>query len=388
MGYNPALFDAVSEAFTAGTIYPNNSVLNTVTLSENELKSIKKLLDKAVWTYKDEMMSYPDHMNAYTLELTDEKNRNYKFCVFENLIVDSNAEYSKKPNIELNSAELYGYVAEVYKSHMASFVQSGYETSTDIRLKYPNTATTDSNGEPAVKSAAEYIVSDLKFNSPTEDFELLGFDVSERFFTISFINNSMQTINYTEDFTVDKLADGKWEPVEQINKHQIYETIFVEPNRTANSQLPANVFFINFESGTYRINMVMYTDGKPYAVSVEFTAKAYMIMEYNTHKIEGTPVKIEVRPKDSDNFHHTAFTQEEMQKIAEIYTTSDFSSFVPDGRLLNPKPVRVTIVDNKGYKYEFVLYNHGVIEIGGRSYQLSDGVSLYEMLTSKIIHLL
>lgn len=388
VGYNPAVFEGVRGKLIKGTVYPNSSALNSISLGEKELKQIEKLLDNAVWTYRDEMMSYPDHLNAYTLELTDEKNRSYKFCVYENFINDSNAEYSKKPYIELNSEELYGYVSEVYRSLTAGNIQSGYDTSTDIHIKYPNNTTTDPNGNSAINSAAEYIVSGLKFNSPIENFELIGFDVSERFFSISFLNSGTQTINYTEDFTVDKLVDGNWESVEQINKHITQETIFAEPNRIGNAQLPINVFFLNFESGTYRINMVIYSDGNPSDVSVEFTAKAYMITEYNAHKIEGTPVKIEVKPEDSDNFRYTTFTQEEIQRIAELYNTSDFRTEVPEGYILNPKPVRVTIVDNKGYKYEFVLYCHGLIEIGEGTYHLTDGEALYEILTSKVIHLL
>ncbi len=387
VGHNPALFEAVREKLITGTVYPSNSVLNTVTLESSSLKQIEKLLDKAVWTYTDEHLSYPEYINSYTVLLIDEKNRNYEFCIYENRINDSNSEYTKKPNIELNSSELFEYISGEYQSKMQGMIDSGYETSTDIFKKIPNITTADPNGTSAVNSAPEFIISGLEFHSSLENFELIGFEASERFFHLCFLNNGNETISYTEDYTLDMLVDGEWQSVAQINEHIIQETLFAEPGGVGSAQLPINKFFLNFEGGTYRIHLPVVGEN-PTEITVEFTVKAYMITEYNALKIEGIPVKIEVTPKGNENFRYTVFTSEEMQKIAEIYNKSEFAAEKPDGNPVRPKPVSVTIVDNKGYKYEFVIHPHGVMEINGTEYFARNGVALYEALTAEVVHLL
>ncbi len=403
-GYNPGLFEEVAADFVTGTVYRTSSVLNKVTLDESELKSIEKLLKKSVFSYSMENSTFAYHSSSYTVELTDKKNKNYKFRIYQEQIEDYNAEYSQSSVINLNSSELYEQISGIYTAKMQDMVNSGYEPLTDIYeynsnilttspdgftdiYKNPNITTTTADGSSGVIFSREFIVSDLKFTPPIEGFDLIGFEVTERFFGLHFINRSNTTVPYTEEYTIEKFTDGNWKSLEQINEQIILEALFAEPEKVAAAQLPLNKFFLNFEGGTYRIHLPVVGEN-PSEIIVEFTVKIFMIEEINSLKIEGVPVKIQTAPKDNDNFHYTAYTQTEMQKIAELYSTSEFRTEVPDGNPVSPKPVRATIVDNKGYKYKFIIHPHGVIEISGKTYFCSNGVDLYEALTSETVHLL
>ncbi len=382
VGYNPGLFEVTSEDFVSGEIYPCSSALNKVTLSEKNLKQIKKLLDKAVFAYDNKEMSYPEYLKAYTVELTDERGRNYNFIIHENLIKDNNSEYSKAPDIELNSDELYNYINETYSAVMGNMIESGYETSTGIWVKNPNTITTSTEPYTDKNAAPEYIVSDIEFTSPADGFRLIGFSVSDTFFHISFLNEGSETVGYTEDYTMDKLVDGQWQSVEQIKNREALDAEFAEPGGTSPAQLFTDKFYLNLEGGTYRIHLPVIGESSNY-ITIEFTVKAYMITELNTFSFEGMPVQIDVRAKDSDNFHYTAFTQNELREIAVLYNQGGFEEEKPTG-ILKEKAARVTVIDNKGYKYSFIIYDDGVINISGRNYASRNGVKLYEMLTAEI----
>ncbi len=384
VGHNPGLFEATREEFLSGEIYPYSSASNKVTLSEKNLKQIGKLLDKSVFSYNNREMSYPEQLKAYTVELTDEKGRNYNFIIYENLIKDSNAEYSKSPNIELNNVELYNYINETYTDVMGDTVDSGYETSTGVFVKNPNLITTEAHTGKNVGQAAapEYIVSNIKFTSPADGFRLIGFSVSDKFFNISFMNEGGKTVGYTEDYTLDKLVDGQWQNVEQIKKREALEAWFTEPGKTSPAQLYTDKFYLNLDGGTYRIHLPVISETKG-NITIEFTVKAYMITEYDALSFEGIPVQIEVRRKDSDNFHYTVFSQDELLEIAELYNQAGFEEEKPTG-ILKEKAARVTVIDNKGYKYRFIIYDDGVISINQRNYTSRNGEKLYEMLTAEI----
>ncbi|MBR4857629.1 MAG: hypothetical protein IKU08_00430 [Clostridia bacterium] len=383
-GYNPGLFEVTREEFVSGEIYPCNSALNKVTLSEKNLKQIKKLLDKAVFTYDKKEMSYPEYLEAYTVELTDEKGRNYNFTVYGNLINDSNAEYTQHPYIELNSDELFNYINETYPAAMSNMIESGYETSTNIFAKnpYPLTTQTDTNKNIDPTSVTEYIVSNIKFTSPADGLKLIGFDVSRSFINISFLNEGTETVGYSEDYTMDKLVDGQWQSVEQIKKYQALDAWFTEPGGTSPAQLCTDKFYLNLEGGTYRIHLPVISETKG-NITVEFTVKAYMITEHDAFGFEGTPVQIDVRPKDNDNFFCTDFTYDEMLEIAELYGKGGFEEEKPTG-ILKEKAARVTVIDNKGFKYSFIIYDDGVINIDGRNYANNNGKEIYELLTAEI----
>ena len=383
-GYNPGLFETESEDFVYGEIYPCSSVLNKVTLSEKNLKQIRKLLDKAVFTYSGKELSYPEHLEAYTVELRDEKGRNYNFTVYGNLVNDGNAEYTRRPYIELNSDELFNYINETYPAAMSNMIESGYETSTDIFAKnpYPLTTQTDTNKNIDPTSVTEYIVSKIKFTSPADGLRLIGFNVSRSFINISFLNEGSEEIGYTEDYTMDKLVDGQWQSVEQIQIREALETEFAEPGRTGRADLSVDKFYQNLENGTYRIHLRIIGEKESY-ITVEFTAKAYMITEHDAFGFEGTPVQIDVRPKDNDNFFCTDFTYDEMLEIAELYGKGGFEEEKPTG-ILKEKAARVTVIDNKGFKYSFIIYDDGVINIDGRNYVNNNGKKIYELLTAEI----
>ena len=382
VGYNPGLFEVTSEDFVSGEIYPCSSALNKVTLSENNLKQIKKLLDKTVFAYDNKKMSYPEYLKAYTVELTDERGRNYNFIIHENLIKDNNSEYSIAPDIELNSDELYNYINETYFAVMGDMIESGYETSTGIWVKNPNIITTSAEPYTDKNSAPEYIVSNIKFTSPADGLRLIGLTVSDTFFHISFLNEGIETVGYSEDYTLDKLVDGQWQSVEQIQKREALDAEFAYPGGTSPGQLFIDKFYLNLEGGTYRIHLPVIDESSNY-ITIEFTVKAYMITELDTLSFEGMPVQIDVRAKDSDNFHYTVFTQDEFLEIAELYNQAVFEEEKPTG-ILKEKAARVTVIDNKGYKYRFVIYDDGVITINERNYASRNGKKLYKILTAQV----
>lgn len=382
VGYNPGLFETAREEFVSGEIYPCNSVLNKITLSEKNLKQIGKLLDKAVFSYDNKEIGYSEYMEAYAVEMTDEKGRSYNFTIYGNLITDGNAEYTKHPDIELNSDELFDYISETYTTAMGTMIESGYETSTDIFAKNPNLLTTQADKYTDPDSAPEYIVSKIKFTSPADGFRLIGFSVLDTFFHISFLNEGNETVGYTEDYTMDKLVDGQWQSVEQIKKREAFDAWFTEPGNTSPAQLYIDKFYLNLEGGTYRVHLPVISETKGY-ITIEFTVKAYMITEHDAFGFEGTPVQIDVRAKDRDNFHYTVFSKNEFAEIAKLCNQGGFEEEKPTG-ILKEKAARVTVIDNKGYKYSFIIYDDGVININGRNYVNGNGKKLYELLTAEI----
>ena len=181
---------------------------------------------------------------------------------------------------------------------------------------------------------------------------------------------------------MDKLVDGQWQSVEQIKKREALDAWFTEPGNTSPAQLYTDKFYLNLEGGTYRVHLPVISETKG-NITIEFTVKAYMITEHDAFGFEGTPVQIDVRAKDRDNFHYTVFSKNEFAEIAELYNQGGFEEEKPTG-ILKEKAARVTVIDNKGYKYSFIIYDDGVINVNGRNYVNGNGKKLYELLTAEI----
>lgn len=383
-GYNPPLFEEGTSInnFTSGTMYNNYAPQGVVNLTEDNLKQIQKLLKDAVWSYDSEADT-ESHL-AFTFNLTDEKGRNYSFSVYGKNVFDSNAE-SGRNHIELNSTELFEAAQNIYLDAgfrtPPSFEQSSAEVrdhvewSMSVAQEQTKIITTSPDDGSTNEATPKYLVSDVVFTSPAPDFTLWSLDVTDRFITVYLGNTGTQTVNFTEEYTIDKQVDGEWQAVEQIREHYVQETKFVGQNEYDWLQLPVEKFFVNIESGRYRVHIPAYADAKT-EILIEFTVAKYMITQVSAEqKIIGTPVAVSVSPKGNSNFKFNQYSATEIAKIAELYNSLELTE-LPRGDAATNQ-LSVSIIDNKGYEYYFEIEPDGSVNW---NYYAETGAELYRVL--------